>query len=96
MTWFARLACVVMCVRPLQTVVLLCTLLGSVQRRAVQCLYLKARMSGSKRQSRGDVAGTTVLIEVLNHKMKNASIFCVFSCIICVKSITNLRQYSAL
>ena len=77
MTWFARLACVVMCVRPLQMVVLSCTLLATVQRRVVQYVYLKARMSGSKCQSPGDVAGTTVLIKVLNHKMKNASIFCV-------------------
>ena len=55
----------------------------------MQCLYFNPRVSGSKCESGGDVAGTTVLFEVLNHKMKNASILC-FSCVICVKSVTNL------
>ena len=37
----------------------------------VQYLYFKPRMSGSKRKSSGDVAGTTVLLKVLSCKIKN-------------------------
>ena len=48
-----------MCVRPLQVVVLLCTLLYStVQSTVVQHLYFKPSMSGSKCKRSGDVAGT--------------------------------------
>ena len=41
---------------------------------------------------------TTVLFEVLYYKIKNVSfIFCVcFLCVICVKSIINLLQYSTI
>ena len=60
-------------------VVLLCTsLFGTVHRIVIQCPYLKPRMSGSKHQSSGDIAGTTVLFQVLNHKVKNAFIFVLF------------------
>ena len=62
----------------------------------VQYLYFEPRMSRSERKSSGDVAGTTVLFKVLYCKIKNVFfIFCVcFLCIICVKSIINLLQYS--
>ena len=74
---------------PLQVAVLLCTLLYSiVDSTVVQYLYFKPRMSGSKRKSSSDVAGTakkhqllyctTVLFKVLYCKIKNVFfIFCV-------------------
>ena len=46
---------------PLQVVVLLCTLLYStIWSTVAQYLYFKPRMSGSKRKSSGDVAGTVL------------------------------------
>ena len=65
----------------------------------VQYLYFKPRMSGSKRKSSDDVAGTTVLFKVLYSKIKNVFfifVFVCFLCIICVKSIINLLQYSTI
>ena len=65
------------------------------------CIEYSSRVSlfqaqDVKRKSSGDVAGTTVLFKVLYCKIKNVFfIFCVcFLCIICVKSIINLLQYS--
>ena len=46
-------------------------LYSTVYSTVVQYLYFKPRMSGSKRKSRGDVAGTTVLFKVLYYKIKN-------------------------
>ena len=94
---FTCLADIVTCLHPLQVVVLLCTLLyNTVQSTVVQYLYFKTRMSGSKLKSSGDIAGATVLFKVLYYKIKNVFfIFCVyFLCIICVKRIINLLQYS--
>ena len=51
-------------------------------------------MSGSKHQSSGDVAGTTVLFKALCYRTRNVSVF-VFLCIICVESIINLLHYSS-
>ena len=69
----------VTCVRPLQVTVLLCTLLYStVESTVVQYLYFKPRMSGSKRKSNSDVAGTTVLFKVLYCKIKKVFMFCLF------------------
>ena len=63
---------------PLQVVVLLCTLLySSVQSTVVQYLCFKPRMSGSKCESSGDGAGTTVLFKVLYCKIKKIFL-CVF------------------
>lgn len=56
----------VTCVHPLRVAVLVHNLLHrTVERTVVQCLYFKPRMSGSKRKSNGDVAGTIVLFKVL-------------------------------
>jgi len=52
----------------------------------------QAQMSGSKHQSSGDVAGTTVLFKALCCRIKCLS-FCL--CIICVESIINLLHYSS-
>ena len=59
----------------------------------LQYLYFKPRMSGSKHKSSGNIAGTTVLFKVVYYKIKNA-LFWFFLCIICVKNIINLFQYS--
>ena len=55
-------------------------------------------MSGSKRKSSGDVAGTTVLFKVLYCKIKNVFFILsvCFLCIIFVKIIINLLQYSTI
>ena len=86
---FMCLVCMVMCVHPLQVVVLLCTLLYStVQSTVVQYLYFKPRMSGSKHKSSGDVAHTTVLFKVLYCKIKNVFFnffVCFFMCYLCEK-----------
>lgn len=56
----------VTCVHPLRVAVLVHNLLHrTVERTVVQCLYFKPRMSGSKRKSNGDVAGTIVLFKAL-------------------------------
>ena len=63
----------------------------------MQYLYFKFRMARSKRKSSGDVPDTTVLFKVLYCKIKNVLYFlCLFVllCIIRVKSIINLLQYS--
>ena len=97
---FTCLEYIVMCMNPLQVVVLLCTLLYcTVQGTVVQYLYFKPRMSGSKHKSSGDVAGTTVFSRYHTVRLKMFSLFFVFVCflcIICVKSIVNLLQYSTL
>ena len=92
---FTCLVYIVMCVHPLQVVVLLCTLLHStVQSTVVQYLYFKPRRFGSKCKTSGDVAGTTVLFKVLYCKIKMFCFFVCILCIICVKSIINLLQNS--
>ena len=54
------LVCAVTRVRPLQVAVRLCpSLCGTAERTAGQHLHLKPRVSRSKRESSGDVAGTT-------------------------------------
>ena len=84
-----RLAYNVTCVHPLLVVVLLCILLyHTVQSAVIQYLYFKPRMSGSKRKSSGDVAGTakkrqllyctTVLFKVLYCMIKNVFFIFVF------------------
>ena len=91
------LAYIVTCEHPLQVAVRLCTsLYSAVESTVLQYLYFMPRMSGSKRRSSSDVAGTTVLFKVLYCKVKNVSFgFCVcFLCIICVKSMINLLRYS--
>ena len=94
--WFTCLVCIVTCVHHLQVILLLCTLLSSpLQRTVVEYVYFKPRISGSKHKGSRDVAGTTVLFKVLYYKIKNIFfIFCLFLCIICVKSVINILQYS--
>ena len=53
----------------------------------------KPRMSRSKRKSSNDVAGTSVLFKVLL-RFKMFYFLCLFLCILWVKTITNLLQYS--
>ena len=64
----------------------------------VQCLYFKSRDSRNKHKSSSDVACGTLLFKVYYYKIKNVFHFlCVcFLCIICVKSIINLSQYSTI
>ena len=58
-------------VHPLQVVVLLCTLrYSTVQSTVVQYLYFKPRMSGSKHESSGDVAGTAKKCQVITMETK--------------------------
>ena len=91
-----------MCMYPLQVVVLLCTLLYStVYSTVAQHLYFKPRMSGSKHKSSGDVAGTVKKHQGITMGKKVKIIERVeakrcFLCIICVKSIVNLLQYSTI
>ena len=62
-------------------------------------LYFKPRMSRSKHKSSGDVAGTTYFSRYCAVRLKMFSLFFVFVyflCIICVKSIINLLQYSTI
>ena len=71
----------------------------------VQYLYFKPRVSGSRCESSGDVAGTykkhqlyctAVLLKVLTVRLK-VFCFCVyFLCVISVKIIVNLLQYSTI
>ena len=75
---------------------LLCTLLYStIYSTVVRYLYFKPRMSIIKPKSSGDVAGNTALFKVL-YCQGNVffNFLLVFSCIVCVKSIINLLQYS--
>ena len=52
-------------------------------------------MSRSKCKGSSDVAGTTILFKVLHCKMKMFSLFCMcFLCIIFMKNIINVLQYS--
>ena len=55
-------------------------------------------MSGSKHKSSGDVAGTTVFFKVLYCKIKYVFFFWfVFDvCIVSVRSIINLLEYSTI
>ena len=53
-------------------------LYSTVYSTVVQYLYFKPRMSGSKRKSNSDVAGTTVLFKVLYCKIKKVFMFCLF------------------
>ena len=53
-------------------------------------------MSRNKCKSSGDIAGTIVIIKVLQSKIKNVFfdfVFVSFLCIICVKRIINLLLY---
>ena len=75
---------------------LLCPLQYSIEYSR-QYLYFKSRMSGSKSKSSGDVFGSTALFKVLYWNSESVVfIFCFlfFLCIISVKSIVNLLQYS--
>ena len=90
------LAYIITCEHPLQVVVLLCTL-QYFESIVAQYPYFKPRMSGSKRKSSGDVAGTTVLFKVPYYKIKNTFfIFCliVFMSYLCKKHYTPITvQY---
>ena len=56
-----------------------------------QCLYFTPRMSASKRDRSGDVAGPPALSRVLYSKSNDVPfIVSVCLCVICVKSIVNL------
>ena len=64
---FMCLAYIVTCMH-LCTWLCFCVLYSIVQSIVVQCLYFNPRVSGSKRKSGGDVAGTPVLFKVLYYK----------------------------
>ena len=53
-----------------------CVLYSIASSTVVQCLYFNPRVSGSKCESGGDVAGTTVLFKVLYSKT-NCFLYCV-------------------
>ena len=69
----SRLAYLATCVHPLQVVVLLCTSLYGV----LEYLRFKHTMFRSKCKSSSDVAGTSVLFEVLYCKILKGFVFCV-------------------
>ena len=59
----------------------------------------QVRVFGSKQKNSNGIAGTIVLVKVLYCRIKDVFFIFVlvyFVCIICVKSITNLSQYSSI
>ena len=71
----------------------------------VQYFYFKPRISGSRCKSSGDVAGaskkyqlyrTAVLLKVLTVGLKMFWFWVYFLCVVCVKIIVNLLQYSTI